>query len=60
MLDGTQESPEEHCHKSKRTLMSQQEHEIAWCTPNQLKMKPDSPALAPEPSHIPHDTRQVA
>ena len=32
-LDGTSESPQEHCHKSRRTLMSPQECEIAWCTP---------------------------
>ena len=56
MLHGTPETLEEHCHKSRRTLMSPQESEIAWCTPNQLEMKPASPALAPEPSHVPHHT----
>ena len=40
--------------------MSQQEHEIAQCTPNKLEMKPDSPALVPETSGVPHLTRQVA
>ena len=60
LLDGTPESPHEHCHKSRRPLMSPQEHEIALCTTNQLKMKPNFSALAPEPSRVPHDTRQVA
>ena len=48
LLDGTPESPQEHCHKSRRTLMSLQKCEIAWGTPNQIRMKPDSPALAPD------------
>ena len=60
MLDGTPESPQEHPHKSRRTLMSPQECEIALCSPNQLEMKPDSPALAPEQSPICHHTQQVA
>ena len=60
LLDGTPQSPQDHCHKSRRALRSTQEHEIAWCNLNELKMKPDSSALAPEPSNIPHHTRQVA
>ena len=56
LLDGTSESPQEHFHMSRRTLMSLQEHEIAQCTPNQLEMKSDSLALAPEPACIPHYT----
>ena len=60
LLDGTPESPQEHCHNSRRKLMSLQECEIARCTPNQLEMKPDSPALAPEPCCFPHHTRHVA
>ena len=60
LLGGTPESPQEHSHKSKRILMSLQEHEIAQCTPNQHKMKSDSPSLAPEPSRIPHYTGKVA
>ena len=36
LLDGTPESPQEHCHKSRKTLMSPQEHEIAQYTPNEL------------------------
>ena len=56
LLDGTSESPQEHCHKSRRTLMSQQECDIAQYSPNQLEMKPDFPALSPEPSCVPHHT----
>ena len=52
LLDVTPESPQEHCHKYSRTLMLQQEQEIARCTTVQLEMKPDSPALAPELSHV--------
>ena len=40
--------------------MSPQECEIAWCSPNQLEMMTDSPALASEQSPVPHDTEQVA
>ena len=45
-IDGTPESPQEHPHKSRRTLMSRQECEIARYSANQLEMTPDSPALA--------------
>ena len=38
--------------------MSPQECEIPRYTHNQLEMKPDSPALAPEPSCVPHHTQQ--
>ena len=57
LLDGSLESPREHPHTSRRTLMSPQEWETARCTPDQLEMKPDSPALALEPSafHIIQD-----
>ena len=55
LLDGSPESPQEHCHKSTSTLMSTQECEIAWCAPNQIEMKANSPALALEPSRIPND-----
>ena len=54
MLDGTPESPQEHSHKSRRTLMSSQEWEIARSTPNQLEIYPVSPALSPQTSHVPH------
>ena len=60
LLDGTPESPQDHSHKSIRTLMSPQEWEIGLCTPYQVEMKPDSPALAPEPPRVPHLTREVA
>ena len=59
-LYGAPESPQEHRHKSRETLRSPQQHIRAPCTPNQLKMRPNSPALAPEPSHIPHQTQQSA
>ena len=58
--DGTPESPQEHCHKFGRTAMSPQEREIVQCARNQHKIMTDSPALAPEPSRIPHLTQQVA
>ena len=60
LLDETLESLQEHAHKSRRTLMSLQECEIARCSPNQLEMKPDSPALAPEQSPISHQTGEMA
>ena len=47
VLDGTQESPQHHCHKMRGTLLSPQECKIAGCTPSQLEMKPISPSLAP-------------
>ena len=58
LLDGTLESTPEHPHMSRRTLMSPQECEITWCSPNQLKIMPDSPALAPVQFPVPHHTRQ--
>ena len=60
LLDGTPESPQEHCHKSSGMLKSLKQREIAPCTPDQLEMRPDSFALAPELSRLPHQTRQVA
>ena len=55
LLDATPESSQEHCQKSRRTLISPQEFEITQCIPNQLEeMKPDSLALTPEPSRVPH------
>ena len=39
--------------------MSLQECEIAWYSPNQLEMMPNSPALAEEQSPVPHHTRHV-
>ena len=60
MLDGTKESPPEVPNKSRRTLMSLQECEIARCGPNQLEMTTNSPALASEQCPIPHHTGQLA
>ena len=59
-LEETPERPQGHCHKSRWTMKSQQQQERAQCTPNQLEMRPDSPALAPEPSLVPHQIRHVA
>ena len=60
MFDETTESPPEDPHKSRRTLMSLQEYEIPRGSPNQLKIKPYFPELAPEQFPVPHKTRQVA
>ena len=60
MLDGTTERPREIPQKSRRTLMSLQEYEIHWGSPNQLKIKPYFPALALQKFPVPHQTRQVA
>ena len=60
LLDGTTGRPPEVPHKSRRTLMSLQECEIAWCGPNQLEMTTNSPALASEQCTIPHHTGQLA
>ena len=40
LLDGTTESHPKITHKSRRTLMSLQECEIAWGSPNQLEINP--------------------
>ena len=60
LLDGTKESPPEVPHESRRTLISQQECEIARCSPNQLEMMTSSPALASQQCPIPHHTGQLA
>ena len=60
MLDGTTESPLEVPQKSRRTLMSPQECEIAPCSPNQLEMTTNSPALASEQCPVPHYTGLLA
>ena len=60
LLEGSTESRPEIPHKSRRTLMSPQECEISRVSPNQLQIKPNSPALAPEQFPVPHHTRQVA
>ena len=60
MLDGTTESPPEVPHKSTRTLMSLQEFQIAHCSPNEIEMSANSPALASEQCAIPNHTGQLA
>ena len=60
LLDGTTESPPEIPHKSRWTLMSPQECQIARCSPFKLEMMTYSPALASEQCPIPHHTGQLA
>ena len=60
MLDVSTESPPEIPYKSRRTLMSLQQYEIAWCSPNQLEMTTNSPALASKKCPVPHHTGQLA
>ena len=60
LLDGAPDSPQDHPHKSRMTLMSPEEWEIVRCNPHQLEMMPDSLVLDLEQSPIPHHTRQVA
>ena len=60
LIDGTPESPQEHPHKSRMTLISPKECEIFQCIPNQLEMTADSPLLDLEKTPVPHHTRQVA
>ena len=60
LLQPATESPPEIPHKSRRTLMPPQEYEIARCSPNQLEMTTNSPALASEQCPVPHHTGQLA
>ena len=60
MLDGTKESPPEVPNKSRRTLMSPQECQIARCSPNQIEMMTNPPALASEQCPIPDHTGRLA
>ena len=60
LLDGTTESPQEIPHKSRRTMLSSQESEIARCSPHQLQIMTNSPRLASEQSLFPHHTGKVA
>ena len=60
LLDRTTENPPEVPHKSRRTLMSPQECQIARCSPNQLEMTTNSPALASEQCPMPHHTGHLA
>ena len=59
MLDGTTESFPEAPQKTRRTLMSPQECEISPCSPIQLEMTTDSPALASEQCPISHHKGQL-
>ena len=54
LLDGTSESPPEMPHKSRRTLMSPLECEIARGSPNLIEIKPDYSALVPEQFPVCH------
>ena len=47
LLDWTPESPQQHSHKTRRTLMSPQECKIDRGTQFQIEMRPISLALAP-------------
>ena len=60
LLDGTTEIPPEIPHKSRRTLKSPQECEIARHSPNQLEMMTNSHALALEQCPVPHHTVHLA
>ena len=60
LLDGTKESPPEVPNKSRRIRMSLQECQIVQCSPNQLEMTTNSPALASEQGPIPDHTGRLA
>ena len=60
VLERTKESPPEVPNKSGRTLMSPQECQIARCSPNQLEMMTNPPALASEQCPIPKHTGRLA
>ena len=60
MFDRAKESPQEFLNKSRRTLMSPQECEVARFSPNQLEMTNNPPALASEQCPIPDDTGGLA
>ena len=60
LLDGTKESHPEVLNKSRRTLMSPQECQIARCSPNQHEMMTNLPALALEQCPIPDHTGRLA
>ena len=59
-LDGITESPPDIPHKSIRTLMAPKECEIARCSPHQLEMMTNPPALASEQCPSPDHTGQLA
>ena len=59
LLDGTTESPPEIPHRSRRTLMSPQECEIALCRTHHLEMMTNSPTFPSEQCPIPHHTEEL-
>ena len=60
LLDGTKESHPEVRNKSRRTQMSPQECQIARCSPSQLEMTTNPPAVASEQCPIPDHTGRLA
>ena len=60
LLHGTTVNPPEIPHKSRRTLISPQESEIAPCSPHQLEMMTNSPVLPSEQCPFSHHTGQLA
>ena len=60
LLEGATEIPPERPYMSRRTLISPQEFETARCSPNQIGITTNSPALASEQCLIPHHTGQLA
>ena len=60
LLDRTRESPPEIPHKSRSTLMSAKECEIAQCSSNQLEMMTISHALASEQCPHSHHTGKLS
>ena len=60
LLDGTKENPPEVPNKSRRTLMSPQECQIARCSRNQLEMTTYHTAVASEQCPIPDHTGRLA
>ena len=59
-LEGNPESPQEHCHKSKGTLISPQLHESALVTPTQLEMRADSLASTQLEYRLPQAPQEEA
>ena len=59
LLYGTKESPPEVPNKSKRTMMSPQECQIARCSQSQLEMTTNSPALSSEQWPLPDHTGRL-
>ena len=60
MLDGTKKSPPEVPNKSRRTLISPKECQIARCSTNQIEMTTNPPALASQQCPIPDHTGRLS